>query len=337
MNTQAPRPLKKLRIAWWNCFDFFHYDPSQILSSKINSSRWPATPIEYEEKLKRISDALLEAFTIVGEIDILCMCELTKAAAVDLGRRILPNHFVASLDVLGKDLHIAMFFPKNNGFFEFEESMPIIVPNLSKDSRSMGVLDIKYESKIIRIISCHWTARMSKASETLRERAGDHLGMYCYDFIEKDPNNHHVLILGDFNDEPFDTSLERLNTHRHRTRAISPMHWADHYVKRLHLYNTSWRLMGEKHSHMVDIRIKELKDAAGTYYNEQEKKWLHFDHLIISGNLLKGETPYVDEDEIHIVSSEKFLSKGLPLKFHKTKTGYSGLSDHLPITATISI
>jgi hypothetical protein len=338
MSIQAPRPAKELRIAWWNCFDFYHYDPSKISSAKGNqSSRWPSTRIEYEEKLTRIGNALLEMVALAGGLDILCLCEITSLAAHDLGKRILPNHTIASLDVLGKDLHIAMFFPKNDGFFEFEELMPLVVPNLSKDSRSMGVLDIKYESKTIRVVSCHWTARMNKGSETLRERAGDHLGMHCYEFIQGDPGNHHIIIMGDFNDEPFDSSLERLNTHRHRTRSVSPMHWADHFVKRLHLYNTSWRLMGEKHGHLTATNSSQLQDAAGTYYSEGEKKWLHLDHLIVSGNLLKGTPPYVDENQIQIVSSKSFLANGLPLKFRKDKLGYFGLSDHLPITAIISI
>lgn len=336
MNATNP---KEIRVVWWNPYDLYHFNPSKTKKTgDPTRSRWPKNPVDYAEKLNRVCTALTELKSIVGEIDVLCLCETTNDAAEDLRKRIFPNHRLFSLDFLPQtpSAQIAVIFPKSSANLIFEESHPISVPNLSKDSRSMGVLEIKIGKKVIQIIACHWTARMSKDSETLRERAGDHLGMYCYDFIKKDEENHHIIVLGDLNDEPFDKSLGRLNTHRFRSRSRSAMHYADHYVKRLHLYNASWRLLGEKHGHINKISSSFL-DCAGTYYSADYKQWYNFDQIIVSGNLLDSSKPFVNEDEIHIASSPAFLTKGLPLQFEKTKAGYSGLSDHLPITFTISI
>jgi hypothetical protein len=142
--------------------------------------------------------------------------------------------------------------------------------------------------------------------------------------------------MGDLNEEPYGRNLECLYAHRHRAKSIGKPHWADNDVKRSHLYNTSWRLLGERYAHPEPLsRPRELVGSAGTYYWEAKRSWAHLDHFIVSGSLLGATPPYFDENEAAIVSLSEFLTNGLPLKFTEDSGKFRGLSDHLPIYGRI--
>jgi endonuclease/exonuclease/phosphatase family metal-dependent hydrolase len=203
----------------------------------------------------------------------------------------------------------------------------------------MIILDVRIRDHVVRIVACHWQSKMGEdnADET-RNRLAHALSIQNYNFVNEDIEKHHLVIIGDFNAEPYERSLKTLHAHRDRARSKGVAHWTDGDVKRLHLYNTSWRLLGEQYPHPRHrARHSAMGDCAGTYYWEGGKAWRHFDQLIVSGGLLGDQLPHIDENETVIVSSEAFVADGLPVKFSRDGKRYIGLSDHLPIYANVHI
>jgi endonuclease/exonuclease/phosphatase family metal-dependent hydrolase len=325
-----------INIAWWNVANFFHFRPEEV----GRNGRWPRSRQEYDAKLSRVAAAVTELGQVAGVPDVLFLGELTEHSAIALRNKALPGYRVASLDVKRDEptLQVAALFAPNSENVLFEWQPAIVVPATPRGTRPMAVLDLVLTSCRIRVIGCHWQSRFDEVgSDKTRFRLADFLGTYSYDFLHADGEKNHLVIVGDLNEEPFEHNLGTLYAHRNRGRARGREHWTDSDVKRVHLYNTSWRLLGEKHPHPIDANSTVFGDCAGTYYWESNRSWHHFDQLIVSGGLLESEAPYLDEQSTHIVSSPAFLTNGLPLKFSSDNGSFHGVSDHLPIVTRIII
>lgn len=332
-----PTMALQLNVAWWNANDLYHFDADKI---KARNSRWPRSRRIYEEKCRRVDLALRSFFDKFSTPQLLGLGETTQQAAIDLRDRLLPDYRILSLDVQTSKptLQVAILYsPDAKGSLEFRESPPIAVPGTPRGTRPMAVLDALTPTSELRCIACHWQARLDEASEITRFRIADYLAQYTHDYLtQKSSKARGVLVMGDLNEEPYGRNLEILNAHRHRERSLGLAHWADNDVKRTHLYNPSWRLMGEKYAHPEPtLRPRELVGSAGTYYWEAKRSWAHLDHFIVSGSLLGNQAPYFDENESAIVSLVEFLTNGLPIKFSEDSGKFRGVSDHLPIYGRI--
>lgn len=106
-----------------------------------------------------------------------------------------------------------------------------------------------------------------------------------------------VLILGDFNAEPFDhpfgaalpTSRSRAEVQRHRP----------HTPDDLLFYNAAWRLLGERYPWGGEQRPPTL---AGTYRLDPNTPtaWRTFDQVLVSPSLLRGVGWSLDERALKI-------------------------------------
>ncbi|WP_407713225.1 hypothetical protein ACJJWD_13765 [Comamonas testosteroni] len=321
---EAPQEID---IFWWNIHDYFHYDPS------IKKDRWPKSKDIYDEKCRRVDTAFNAFFEKYKKPEIIILCEITKKAALDLGQRLFSDYKFFSLDTIDKKptLQICMFYKPSDGI-GMHELLPIVVEDMPDGSRPMAVLQITKNNQHIRIVACHWTARIGDDSESYREKAAQHLSKYSYDYLIGPNNqniNNHIIIIGDLNDEPFDRSLNKLYAHRHRERSLSKHHRTDKSVSRVHLYNCTWRMLGEKSA--FDPKVDQKTSISGSYYWEEKKSWYNLDQLIVSKGLISSHSPYIDEGSTQIVSLPQFLPDRKPKPFTFIKSEFFGLSDHLPI------
>jgi hypothetical protein len=321
--------IETVDIFWWNINDHYHFDPSK------SGERWPKSAADYLEKCNRVANAFDAFFRENNHPKIIALCEITKQAALDLQRNILRNYDLISLDVAPDkpSLQISLFIARQKGV-SITEHPPIVVDDVPRGTRPMAVLDIEKNKASVRLVACHWPARISDESERYRERSANYLAKYSYDYIDGTPKGHtrSLIIIGDLNDEPFDRSLNYLNTHRHRSKAASK-HWADDDVRRIHLYNCTWRLLGEKMPHTSTA--SPHKNVAGSYYWSHKKSWHNLDQIIISNGLLSKDPPHIDESSTFIVNTPEFIPEEYPHKFQKESNSYIGLSDHLPIYTKI--
>ncbi|AVJ55853.1 hypothetical protein C5610_05705 [Idiomarina sp. OT37-5b] len=132
------------------------------------------------------------------------------------------------------------------------------------------VLYSEFSATPIDIIASHWPSHMHNKDDT-RETCGyalrSELENQEYNF-----DKSALIVLGDFNNEPFDSSLaEKLLS----SRDIELVKKKSHL-----LYNPFWKELGSC--------IKT--GSAGTYFykNGSVSKWLSFDQIMVSSSLIRG-------------------------------------------------
>ena len=340
--SQTKIPLLQMQTAtatvdflWWNLQNFAHFDVR-----KVDDPRWPKSTPEYEEKLRRIERVVTNLST-KRLPDLLAFAEITEEAANGLRGRFCPSYKVYSIALSDKlDLNIALIYNPTIGFGEEEL---LTFSNVPGSTRPMAILNFRSGRNLIRFYVGHWTARFSEGSDQWRQRSAFALSDAVYGFLFPDVlvrEARHVVVLGDFNEEPYGLLEESLFAHRDRARAKYPLHYTDKSIKRAHLYNCAWKLLGEQSFHPLPSLGRSV---AGSYYWREKKAWRTFDQILVSGSLLTSEVPFLDESSIQLVSSRDILpdnflaTDGLPQAFEWNHGTPSGISDHLPLFGRLII
>lgn len=138
----------------------------------------------------------------------------------------------------------------------------------------------------------------------------------------------NIIILGDFNDEPFNKSMmEYLLASFDKNFVLN-----NSDLFKVPLYNTSWE--------------KLLSDKPGSLYYEKSSfsKWSMLDHIVLSPSLLKNDNSIVYQPgSFSIVYDLTCDDKGVPKRIVKYDEDDNliwvddGYSDHLPIYANFFI
>jgi hypothetical protein len=257
-----------------------------------SEKRWPDLEEAYLEKRRRV-ESVLERISREQKPHLLAFAEITDQAAHNIRDKLFPDYRVHSLPGLyvKPDFHLAILYDKKAGFVDEDF---LAVSNIPNTSRPMAILGFYFSGHRIRFFTCHWTARFSDKSDKWRELTAHALNMSAYDFLHPNESlseERHVVILGDLNEEPFGKDLENwLYTSRDRGRSKDREHYTDAAVKRVRLYNCSWRLLGERFPHPYP---DEGREATGSYYWRDEKTWHTFDQVIVTGSLLTTGPPHV--------------------------------------------
>ncbi|MFP4092949.1 MAG: endonuclease/exonuclease/phosphatase family protein [Cyclobacteriaceae bacterium] len=173
-----------------------------------------------------------------------------------------------------------------------------------RKSRDILYLKVQPEGMdTVHLFVNHWPSRYggAQASAANRMYAARLVHQKVSALFEQDPEAH-VVVTGDFNDEPADESL----------KTLAP---DDHFLKNI-----------------------SQQDFLGTH--KHQGKWSHFDHMWVSASLLdsKGEaSTIVQNGRAFIFHPEWLLEKDKSfggVKPYRTYAGFrylGGFSDHLPI------
>jgi len=141
------------------------------------------------------------------------------------------------------------------------------------------------------------------------------------------PHTPNVLVVGDFNDDPFSSSLMEYLL----------ASFDEEYVKNsfdpysVILYNTSWKALGEKH-------------PGSNYYEKGTiSKWNLLDQIILSKSLLASENKICFEPNSFTIHRINCDESGIPRRICKRDEedniiwNEKGISDHLPVSITLTI
>lgn len=163
------------------------------------------------------------------------------------------------------------------------------------------------------VVANHWPSRRSESSEKKRNHVAKLIREKLDEIMINNPSSK-VMVMGDFNDEPNNLSLER---HLRAKRSKN--------IDNRELFN---------------LAAEHFEDGHGTCVHDGD--WLMIDQFMINRNLLQNNNDGLEvrKNEMHILSSEDLL-------FHKrdysqpdhTYSGdryEGGISDHLPVYIKLS-
>ncbi|MBN1926022.1 MAG: endonuclease [Prolixibacteraceae bacterium] len=270
----------------------------------------------YNRKLTRISQVIMAAGQ--GQLPaIIGLCEIENRFVLEqllsqtpLGKMGYKIVHKESPDQRGIDVALLYMTEVFKPFFYY--AIPVTKPTdtLFKTREILHVKGI-IENDTLNVIVNHWPSKFGGVAETipLRALAAKTLRNYSDSLLAINPDSK-ILIMGDFNDSPFDVSLSEI-------LGAKP---AEELQAKTGLYNLSYK-----------------KAQKGTGSSKYQGKWAMIDQMIVSGTLLTGKGLQVTGQGFQIFSPDFLLEKDKTYTGQKPFRTYTGLkyndgfSDHLPV------
>ncbi|MHA1186400.1 MAG: endonuclease/exonuclease/phosphatase family protein [Candidatus Heimdallarchaeota archaeon] len=310
-------------IAWWNVENLFDIEGYEHRTDKLQrtlggeTKGWTAEILD--KKLSQLADIINSMNENKGP-DMLGVCEVEndnvlKKLAVKLntnGRNYQLAHHDCS-DKRGVDVAILY----DGDIFEkgLEFSHVIMKRVATRDIYQVNFTTKVTEKPLVVIVN-HWPARSAGTleSEPYRIVAGETLSYWNQRIHEIMGEHVAIIIMGDFNDEPFNRSLTN-----YALSSTSKVKVASARKTTPRLYNLMWT---------------ETSKGLGSYYYKGDFSLL--DQFLVSKGFLTDEGLFtVDFDSVEIVNFDKMKEGkyGTPIRFGRpSKTvNLEGYSDHFPI------
>ncbi|HRJ14844.1 MAG TPA: hypothetical protein PLI34_07610 [Saprospiraceae bacterium] len=311
-------------IVWWNVENLFDTEISadrpDWLQRKLAAELKGWNEAALGRKVSQLASVISSMNNGKGP-DILGVCEVENMTVlqklVDALAPLQRNYrimFHAGPDQRGIDVAFILDQDK----YEIEDltfSYEVLKRTGTRDIFQINIKTAKGHELIL--IANHWPARMGGqyASEPYRMMCGETLSYWMSRIQEIRGANIPVLLMGDFNDEPFNRSLtEYANS--------SPTRAKVNKGKIPYLYNLTQRLQSDS--------------LRGSYVFDNEPMLI--DQMLVSkGISLKGGPFDLDKSTLRVYSRKDMIS-GLydaPVRHSRPseKSSYNpdGYSDHLPL------
>jgi endonuclease/exonuclease/phosphatase family metal-dependent hydrolase len=315
---QPPSAADGYLFCFWNVENLFddRKDDRKGPGDK-EYDRWFAdNPQILKLRLAKLTDAVLKLNGGKGP-DILAVAEVESLRAAELLQQALndrlPDHSLHYKNLLMKDVaggrHIATAIITR---------LPAVKNRTRLHGRRQRILEshIVVDGHDLVVFASHWTSRLNQGSERGRASYGD--AIYgAYRAMHKSNPAVDVLICGDFNDTPQDESVTR---HLHATGDTKAVLHASDPPLLLDLFAD-----------------KDPSAGFGTHYF---RKWLIFDHIVVSPGLLDREGWNCDPESVHTMNtlSRQGDRQHRPWRFGGERDrGEHGYSDHFPVTVRLRV
>ncbi len=333
-------------VAFWNLENLFapegHANREPWLAQRLASDLRGWTPALFNVKIDQLTSIIQQMNGGQGP-DILGVCEVENDFVLQqLTSRLngqISNRNYAVIHVDATQDHRGI-----DTAFVFDSSMYAVNPNTVFSHfvmRRTGTRDITQATfttlagnDLIALCN-HWPSRSGGAydSRGYRMTAGETLSYWHQRIWEQRGNHIPVIAMGDFNDDPFDDSLQ---IHARASRERGDTERAQTAVR---FYNLAWRYL-EQQSLDHNGNPKLLH---GTLYFHGNGNV--FDQLLVSkGLLVQGSPIAVNEAtarmEIYPEMVDHRVSQG-PIRFGLPKgdatqnVNISGFSDHFPVSVVL--
>ncbi len=218
-----------------------------------------------------------------------------------------------------RGIDVALLY--NQDLFTLRHSMPHIV-RLKWRRETRDILQATFQDprgKLLHVFVNHWPSRGAGTAESDPDRfAAARVLQRAIDYIQQRDSAAHLLILGDFNDEPSSRSIRAVLD-------VVP------YPSR----------SGYRPAKLYNLASAKSAQGWGTYFHSFRGRtdWRMYDQIIASGALLDGARIEYDDDSLWI-SQPEFMTenrghrKGAPVpSFVRQEFYRGGYSDHFPIAA----
>jgi endonuclease/exonuclease/phosphatase family metal-dependent hydrolase len=326
-------------FCFWNTENFF--------DDKLNGwknrpdeefDEWFArTPGVFQQKVKNLTEVLARLNEGKGP-DILALAEVetedaAQALMESLNRAIKPGT-PPYKHVLMKDPHGGRHIAT-----AIITRLPVNGDRTQLLGRRLRILEghIDSSGKDLVVMATHWTSRVTEAPKKGAEEEGPATGREKYaDLIygrfkamyRANPNVA-LLICGDFNDNPDDTSVTQ---HLHATGDRKKVLAGGDEPALYDLFANVWQ---------------EKRGTKGAGTHRYGSHWFLFDQIVVSPGLINGSGGWQCEiDTARIVEfpdrlSRKVKGEKVPVAFgtprDRTPLESRGVSDHLPVTVRLMV
>ena len=314
--------------AWWNVENLFDTENSTKRSDKLqrtlaNELRgWNETILS--KKVNQLASIINRMNEEKGP-DLLGICEVENRSVVDRLKEKIESVSHRNYDVIHADtqdergIDVAFLYDKTK--FGVEPGK-VFFHTIVKRVATREIVQVNFKSKAtgnrLVLVGNHWPSRSGGQleSEPFRLIAGETLAYFNERIQEVHGENTAVMIMGDFNDEPFNRSIigHALGT---------PDRDKVTHAKTLpRLYNLMW-----------SFAVK----ARGTFYFDGFNL---LDQIMVSRGMLNSEGKFgIDPDSPQILDFEEIKKNGKPRKFGRPSESQGvdeqGFSDHYPIAIKI--
>ncbi len=354
--------MATIRVAFWNLQNLFGLRDSDIAADLGFSTADGWTRPVYEQKIANLAAVIQQMHAGQGP-DLLGVCEIENKQVLEdlrvaVGRPDYEIAHIESPDIRGIDT--SLYYSRD--LFELAGDPVGHLVHLRYPTRDIfeTPLRVKATGAEITVLVNHWPSRSRGTYESEPYRMT--VATYCGRLVDQivllpreeflsladAPSalallrrrwDRNVLLMGDFNDEPFSRSiLDYLIASSGEDHIESPIVSANAahlpaagvYLRKVApLFNCMWPLLG--------------KADEGTYYYSAATNSMNMlDQFIISRGLyygLQGLKMQLDSVEIVRPAIMAPGKKRRPKKFEFTPAGVkvSGYSDHFPIQAEIEV
>lgn len=293
-----PHAATEITVAWWN------------------TSLAPRGKSRESAQLREAAAVVVWHLVVEKNADFIALGEMSEADFSYLRENVsLPGWvWESGLCTVGRAVYDICYAYNSDTFF-FAGLKEITDTSAGRTLRVAQQINLVegYSGKAIVILASHWPSRRN-VSEHHPSR--DLLGIRLRDAARAvslaDDSKPHLILLGDYNDEPFSTSLsDQLMASRDRNHVSR----VDHLF-----YNPFWSYLG-KRAETEDVPL-------GSYYWKQGTvtRWLTLDQIIFSSNFITGDEWRLCEQGSRLVD--------IPQLTKLVKASGSEF-DHVPVYATI--
>lgn len=315
-NHEANDKHQDFRVMFYNVENLFdlYDDPDKNDNEFLpdGSMRW--TPTRYYRHLRKTAQ-VISAIGEWGTPAICGLCEVENDTVLVhlLNRTPLKEQHYNYCITTGSDtrgINNALLYQRDK--FRYLGHSSERIPFSNKRKRSRDILHVWGElinGERLDLFVCHFPSRSGGEKETEPDRldAAGFLRKLC-DSIYKTNNEANIIVMGDFNDTPYDKSVQTI-------------------------------LKGSKTKHNLINLFGDPKKLNFHGTHKFQGEWSQLDQMIISRNWQQ----YLKEDSPRIFAPGFLLTKKnnrgeqSPLRKYTGKVYKGGYSDHLPIVADFSI
>jgi hypothetical protein len=287
----------KLSVVWWN--------------TSLSPPKRTATKKQRDivcAMLKCMIDSYDADFIALGEVSDDDMEYIKDYAALD---GFLVKSLVISVGKLKFDVSVLIRYDK----LALQETENIISARADRNLKIAQRLtfNIAGFNQPVHIFVSHWNSRNS-CSEAKRQILGTRLR----DEVDELGTDIPVILMGDYNDEPFNDSLaDGLLATRDRLRVNAN--------KQL-LYNPFWRHLGEVQPYK--LQFEPRSKICGSYYYKSGtlSRWHTFDQIIVSSYFIGASQWHLNEELTGIMDIADFFELVIDSKEK---------FDHFPVIAVL--
>lgn len=310
-------------VGWWNVENLFDHalapDRPDYLRNALRRELRGWTAAVRDQKISQLAHIIRQMNQARGP-DLLGVCEVENEQVMRLLVEALAplerNYQVAHHDTSdGRGIDIGFIFDADRFTFERDFHYTVLKRSSTRDIYQVNLRTASGE--LLVVIGNHWPARLGDPA--YRIVAAETLSYWVQRIHETLGGEPAILVLGDFNDEPFDRSLTDFALSTRTTARVL-------YARNKRLFNLMWPLLNGG-------------DASYVYVNTPNM----LDQFLVSKGMLRKNAPIrALADTVSVLRFPEMVGSGAygkPRRFARPSRASDydpdGFSDHYPIAVTL--